>query len=256
MLLINLEVDSAKKLVTAGIVAFTAGLLIVLAAANRLSFNEGLKVGEQVNLSTSDGVNIVGSYVASPNPKNTVVLLVHQLRKDKSIWNILSQKLSASGFSSLAIDLRGHGASGGGSWEDFSEEEFKAMANDVEAGGKYLREKFPTANIAVIGSSIGANLAFNYAAGNNVSSVVLLSPGLDYRGVSTEEAAAGFSKPLFMAASNDDANPSVDATRRISELVNTPQDQLKVATYQDGGHGVAMFSVHPDLQDQIVEWLR
>jgi len=213
-------------------------------------------MSDKVNLTTTDGANIVGSYVQAQNPKNTVVLLLHQLRRDKSIWNVLIEKLSTAGFSSLAIDFRGHGESGEGHWEDFTEEDFKAMIKDVEAAGKYLRERHPTANIAVVGSSIGANMALNYAANNNVSSVVLLSPGQDYHGITTEGSASGFSKPLFMTASSDDANESVEAVQRISSLVTTPQDLLKIVTYTDAGHGVDMFSKHPDLQDQIVKWLR
>lgn len=213
-------------------------------------------MGEQIDLKTADGINISGSWVASENPSNTVVLLIHQLRKDKSIWDSLVQKLAASGFSSLAIDLRGHGQSGGGSWEDFTDEQFKALMNDVEVAGKYLREKFPAQNVALIGSSIGANLVLNYAAKNNVSSVVLLSPGLDYKGITTEEAAGGFSKPLFMAASNDDPNESVNATRRLSEIITTPETDLNVVTYDDAGHGINMFTKQPELQDQIIEWLR
>lgn len=213
-------------------------------------------MSEQVNLTTADGINIVGSYVVSPNQGKTVVLLLHQLRRDKSIWNTLVQKLGARGFSSLAIDFRGHGQSGGGSWEDFGNEQFKSMGTDVEEAAKYLRGKYPTLNIAVVGTSIGANLALNYAANNNVSSLTLLSPGLDYKGITTEEAAGGFSKPLFMAASRDDPNPSLDAVQRIAELATTPESQLRIVTYDDAGHGVNMFQKHPELQDQIAEWLK
>ncbi len=213
-------------------------------------------MNEQVSLTTADGINISGSYVPSPNPNNTVVFLIHQLRKDKSVWDNLVQKLASSGFSSLAIDLRGHGQSGGGSWEDFSEEQFQSMLKDVEAGGRYLREKYPTANLSLIGSSIGANLALNYAAKNNVSSLILLSPGLNYKGITTEEASAGFSKPIFMAASSDDPNESVDAARRISEIITTPETNLNIVTYDDAGHGINMFTKHPELQDQIIEWLK
>src|SRR3989344_8147166 len=211
-------------------------------------------MSDKVNLTTTDGANIVGSYVQAQNPKNTVVLLLHQLRRDKSIWNVLVEKLSTAGFSSLAIDFRGHGQSGGGHWEDFTEEDFNMMIKDVEAARKYLREKNPTASLAVIGSSIGANLALNYAAKNNVSSVVLLSPGQNYKGITTQEAAAGFSKPLFLAASSDDANESTEAVRTISGLITTPQSELKIVTYTAGGHGVEMFSKYPALQDQVVEW--
>lgn len=251
-----MSVDSRKQLITAGIVLFTAGLLIFLALANRLSFQEGLKVGEEIKLTTVDGVNISASLVQSQTPKNTVVLLIHQLRKDKSIWNVLVQKLSAAGYSSLAIDLRGHGQSGGGKWEDFQDEDFQAMSNDVQAAANYLKQRFPNSLIALIGSSIGANLALNYAAKNDVSSLVLLSPGLDYHSITTEESASGFSKPIFMAASSDDPNESVNAVQRIGELAMAPDSEIKAVTYPDAGHGVAMFSKYPNLEDEIVSWLK
>ena len=110
--------------------------------------------------------------------------------------------------------------------------------------------------MALIGSSIGANLVLNYAAKNNVSSVVLISPGLDYQGITTEDAAGGFSKPIFMVASSDDPNESVGATRRLSEIVTTPETDLNMIIYDDAGHGINMLTKHPELQDQIVEWLR
>ena len=211
---------------------------------------------EEINLTTKDGVKISGSYIPAPSPNNTIVLLLHQLRKDRNIWDGLIQKLISSCYSCVTIDFRGHGKSGGGSWEDFSEEQFQGMIHDVEAAGEYIKKKFPTENIALIGSSIGANLALNYVASTNTSSVVLLSPGLDYKGVKTEEVANNYSNPIFLAASSDDENFSMDAIQRIASLVTTPEVDVKIVTYSDGGHGVHMFSVHPDLQDQIVSWLR
>ena len=211
---------------------------------------------EEINLTTKDGVKISGSYIPSPNPNNTIILLLHQLRKDRTTWNGLVQKLISSGFSCVTIDFRGHGKSEGGSWEDFTDEQFQGMIHDVEVAGEYIRKKFPTANIALIGSSIGANLALNYVASTNTSSVVLLSPGLDYKGIKIEEAANNYSKPIFLVASSDDENSSIEAMQRIASLVTTPGVGVKIVTYSDGGHGVNMFSVHPDLLDQIVSWVK
>ncbi len=217
---------------------------------------KNIVVEEEINLSTKDGVKISGSYTPSPSPNNTIVLLLHQLRKDRTIWNVLVQKLISRGYSCVTIDFRGHGKSGGGSWEDFTDEQFQGMIHDVEAAGEYIRKRFPTANIALIGSSIGANLALNYVASTNTSSVVLLSPGLDYKGIKTEEVANNYSKPIFLAASSDDENSSMEAIQRIASLVTTPEVGVKIVTYSDGGHGAHMFSVHPDLLDQIVSWVK
>lgn len=211
---------------------------------------------EEINLKTSDGIDILGTYTPTLNSNNTVVLLLHQLRKDRTIWNILVKKLSEKGFNCVTIDFRGHGKSGGGSWEDFTDDQFQGMIHDVEAAGEYIRKRFPTANIALIGSSIGANLALNYVTSANTSSVVLISPGLDYKGIKTEAVANNYSRPIFLAASSDDENSSMEAIQRIASLVTTPEVDLKIVTYSDAGHGVHMFSVHPDLLDQIVSWLR
>jgi len=57
-------------------------------------------------------------------------------------------------------------------------------------------------------------------------------------------------------ASSDDENSSVEAIQRIASLVTTPEVGVKIVTYSDGGHGVNMFSMHPDLLDQIVSWVK
>src|SRR3989344_4488264 len=112
---------------------------------------------EEVQLTTSDEVNISGTYQPSTKASKRIVILLHQLQKDRTIWNGLIGKLSDSGYSSFAIDFRGHGQSGGGKWMNFTTFQFQQMKNDVAAAGKFLRDKFPTSSLAVIGSSIGAN---------------------------------------------------------------------------------------------------
>ena len=59
-----------------------------------------------------------------------------------------------------------------------------------------------------------------------------------------------------MAASSDDPNESVAAARRLSEIITTPETNLNIVTYDDAGHGINMFTKHPELQDQIIEWLK
>lgn len=102
----------------------------------------------------------------------------------------MHRSLTQGGFSVIAIDLRGHGASEG-NWRSFSPREFNAVVLDVKAAKDYLISRgVKPGRMGIVGASIGANIALRYAAEDGeIKTVVLLSPGLNYRGVAIEEAA-------------------------------------------------------------------
>jgi len=123
------------------------------------------------------------------------------------------------------------------------------MAQDVAAMKSVLESKgADVTRLAVVGASIGANVAFNYAASDSdVKTAVLLSPGLDYRGLNIVNTR--FSKPFLVVASNDD----VYSANSAQELKNrNPSASLLI--YQDAGHGTNMF-VKNDLAPKMLEWL-
>lgn len=206
---------------------------------------------ENITLTTSDGLKIAATFY-SAEPDQAAICL-HVLRKNRQTYKLLAKKLQASGISTLAIDFRGHGESDG-NWQNFSADNFNKMILDVGAGFAFLKTKNDNFKIGIVGASIGANTALNFAADNSqVAAVVLLSPGLDYHGVRTEKAIQKYSRPIFLAASKDDSY-SYESTSVLASRV--PSKDKKLAIFESAGHGTNMFEAEIDLPDQIVNWLR
>lgn len=212
---------------------------------------------ERITLSTSDGAEIVGDYAGEIG--QPAALLLHMMPATRESWRQFSEKLNEAGFQTLAIDLRGHGESSGGpkGYKAFSDEEHQASTKDVAAGVDFLRGKNPSRTF-IVGASIGANLALQFAAEHpdNMNGVVLLSPGLDYRGLQTEQSVSRLrgGQRIYFVASRDDQY-SADTVHTL--FAKTPvgvQKELKV--FDQAGHGTTMFEKEPAFMDDIVVWLQ
>lgn len=222
---------------------------------------------ETVNLTTEDGVNIIADWslvsaTSDQGPEiKTAVLLLHMMPVDRKSWTSLTEKLNTAGFATLAIDLRGHGestksASGLLDYKKFTDAEHQASRLDVIAAVNFLKEKgFEKRNIALIGASIGANLALDYLGRNEeIKTAVLLSPGLDYRGLVTQPIIGKLTpnQSVFMAVSEEDSY-SFNSSKILAQATKIKKE-LKL--FKDAGHGTAMFSKEPQLEQEIVDWLK
>ena len=136
---------------------------------------------EEVNLMTSDGIKLAGLFY--PGKLDKGVVLLHQLGSNKSSWEPFVKELNKAHYFVLAIDLRGHGESEG----TLNEQAFLDMIKDAKAGHDFLTNAAIT-EVAIVGASIGANTALKYCSEKKIAAVAL-SPGLDYKGIKTEEAA-------------------------------------------------------------------
>lgn len=210
---------------------------------------------ERVFLTTTDGAAIIGDY--SGKPSEPAVLMLHMMPATKESWRIFSEKLNTAGFQTLAIDLRGHGESEGGpqGYKRFSDAEHQASIHDAEAGIQFLKSKSPS-KIFIAGASIGANLALQYAVEHpEVNGIVLLSPGLDYRGIKTEPLVGKLPKNqgVYFAASADDSY-SADTVKKLFDMTPTGvKKELKM--FERAGHGTTIFEKEPAFMDELVSWL-
>jgi alpha-beta hydrolase superfamily lysophospholipase len=223
-------------------------------------------VGERVTFTSDDGVLLVGSYFTPKlgiNNSTPSVILLHMLGKDRSTWNEFAQDLSHKGYVALSVDLRGHGESKRKdnstiSYQSFVPDDFKNMTLDVKAAKEFLiRDK--NANpykVSIIGASIGANIALNYAASDhNIKSVILLSPGLDYMGVTTLSAITQYRNPIYIAATKGDSQSAKDSQTLCQKIMC--HENITILEKADS-HGTDMFSndtIGAKLRNMIFSWL-
>ena len=217
---------------------------------------------ETISLRTSDGFSLKALHgesnvLADSKPRRGAVLL-HMMPATKESWIGFAEQLVPF-CEVVAPDLRGHGESDGGpaGFKAFSNEAHQASRNDVAAAVEYLRAK-GIQDIVLVGASIGANLALQYAAEHpEISACILLSPGINYYGIETLPLVERLrpTQRLLIAASEDDmrTNGSSAATMAQQLYLAAPDSvQKNVIIYHAAGHGTNMFGKEtPDLAQEI-----
>lgn len=215
-------------------------------------------MNEKVSFITEDGVTIVGDYYEGGGDR--AALLLHMMPATRGSWTAFANTLVAEGFSALAIDLRGHGESVEGpdgsalDYKNFSGNEHQTSVNDVAAAVRWLREAKSMREISIAGASIGANLAFLYAAGDHaIRSTALLSPGLNYKGTDTLAVVGKFSERqrFFFLASEEDEYSAASA----KELFEKLNREKKIEIFQDAGHGTTILERKPEYLKILADWL-
>lgn len=202
-------------------------------------------------LVTEDGVNLAydfypatGIYATAPRG---FLVLIHMMPATRVSWREFAQKLQGEGFASIAFDLRGHGESQGGpdGYLNFSDAEHQAGIADVEAAVQFMKKTAgATADkLYLVGASIGANLSLQYLAEHpQFKKAVLLSAGLNYRGLAAEPLARRLQpdqKILMISARDDDTNAEMN--QRL-QAVFPPSVNRELIVMDQGGHGTDMLS--------------
>ncbi len=96
----------------------------------------------------------------APDEPRAVALLVHGFNSCSREFDPLPERLAKGGLAAYAIDLRGHGASGG----ERGAIGLEAATQDIDAAVAYLKKRFPDLPRMLIGHSLGAAYAIGYAA--------------------------------------------------------------------------------------------
>jgi alpha-beta hydrolase superfamily lysophospholipase len=188
------------------------------------------------------------------------------LGHNRGDWNGFASTLSnkSNGYTVLSIDLRGHGDSisqNGNtiSFQSFTPDDFKKMVMDVKAAKQFpvTQKNTNPNNIAIVGASIGANGGLNYAASDtSIKAVVLLSPGLDYKGVTTSDAIKQYNGPIYIATASKDPIADNDPQALYNEIRNCNNNNNILQVYQNSNsYGIDLFSdssLQPPLDKLIV----
>ena len=206
----------------------------------------------EVTVEAADGLALVGDYYAvaplEGEEDAPAVLLLHMLGSMRLLWNPLIPELTGAGYAVLAVDMRGHGDTGGA-------QDWPLAEADVQVWLDWLRaqEGIDPDRVSLIGASIGSNLALRGMANDAaVVTAVALSPGLDYRGVTTEDALETIGKrPVYLVAGQSDRY-SADSVRTLGAAIRG--DGL-VRFFDSSQHGTSLLMEQPTLGRSIVAWL-
>ena len=211
---------------------------------------------QRVTIRTEDGVSLAATWYETGVRPAPAVILVHMLNKSRHDWDPVAARLAAEGIGALAIDLRGHGESGG-AMEGGETPDYSALVRDVTAARRYLASRggdVQQSRVGIAGASIGANLAVLAAAGDpTIASLALLSPSLDYRGLRIEAAIRKYgSRPALLVSSDDDPY----ATRSVHDLQKAGGGTREAVVLSQAGHGTVMLGRDQDLTRMLVDWFR
>jgi dienelactone hydrolase len=243
-------------------------LLSSIIIINTASAEATRNVARNVDLKTSDGITLKGTYFAAAKP-GPGVLLFHQSNRARKSWDGIAKQLAAAGMNVLTFDSRGHGESGG-------KYDQKTTPDDVDAAFNYLVSQ-PGVNRDAIGAGgagwlgvIGSVEAARRHP-NEIKSLVLMSGETLRDGLQFLHQASQLPE-LFVFSDEDEYPPTQDAMKLLYVTASSPSKTLvhysavenapwlwyetsdagRVSAH--GGHGTDMFKVHPELPGIIVQW--
>ncbi|MFA6136029.1 MAG: alpha/beta fold hydrolase [Candidatus Paceibacterota bacterium] len=258
---------SNRKKFGASVVVILVGLMTIIGLSdiifiipnqNNQTDNQAKTMEESGFLNASDGKKISYQYFKSPDPKGWVVYL-HMMPSTKESFFDLAVKLQTLGYEGISIDFRGHGQSEGGpdGYLNFSDSEHQNYYNDVLGTVDFLvSQGAKKEKIYFVGASIGANVALKYLSLNKeTTKAVLLSPGFNYRGITTKDLVVNLSETkdiLFVSSQDDESNSG-----EVEELFSlVPQSAKKdKVIFEKAGHGTDMFAVQSDLYEKIISFI-
>jgi len=229
------------------------GLLLLGAGCRSASTTEtpaAPVAAERVTIPAADGLTLVGTYrQGAGDVDRPAVLLLHMLGSNRQAWDGVTPALQAAGFTTLALDMRGSGETGGAA-------DWVQALDDVARACSFLRDRpgVDALRVAVVGGSIGANMALLLGAAEpEIVTVVALSPGLDYRGVQPGAAVEALgARPLLLVASSEDRYAAASATTLAAAARGAGS---RLVIYDGAGHGTAMLDREPALTDLLLTWL-
>src|SRR5882724_1774059 len=210
-----------------------------------------------VDLIAADGTALKGTYFAAAKP-GPAVLLLHQCDAQRKLWDVLAERMVASGVSVLTLDYRGFGESGGARYDKMTGQERGKVVNDLWPGDIELAYSYLLAQpevehdkVGAGGASCGVNNSIQLARRHPaVKSLMLLSGPTNRDG---RLFLISSKLPIFTAVANDDKYAgTVETMRWLSSI--SPNAASRFARFPNGGHGAEMFRAHPDLADVITQW--
>ena len=193
----------------------------------------------EVTFPTADGLTLQGRLYPGGT---TWVLLAHMLPADMTSWFDFAAAAQQAGYTALAYNNRGYGASEPGEPLD--------VGADAQAAIAYARAN-SAARVFFFGASMNGAAALFAAAEEDLAGIASLSGVPEWDNTPGMARAAEVTEPALFVAAEDDGN-AVATAEAMSEAVGGP---ARVEIYPTGGHGTDMFEANPGLTLLLLEFI-
>lgn len=205
---------------------------------------------QAVKIRAANGLQIAALYYPSmwSGRQSPAALLLHQINGSKAQWKPLIPELLTEGYSVLAVDMRGFGETGG-------QINWKLAEGDIVTMLSWLRgiPSIDGAKIAIIGASMGSNLAIRGCAADAQCRVAIaLSPGVEYFGVTTDGAIQKMRDKAVLLVAGQNDKESASGVKTLGTLAT---GNVMIRLYNSGKHGIELFQ-YDDLIPTMLQWLR
>jgi dienelactone hydrolase len=246
--------------------------LLTLTATSAIGAQESQPTHQVVDLKSTDGVVLKATYLPAGRP-GPGILLFHQSNRTRNSWDDVARQLAVAGISTLALDTRGYGESGGTRIEASLPDKQQA---DLETAFRFLVSQ-PGIRPDAIGAAgagwlgVDNSVAIARLHPKDIKSLVLMSgetlrPGIEF----LHEAQQ--LPQLFVVSDRDEYPPTVEAMLLLYARSSSPTRKLiHYSAEQDapwlwyetsdpskvpatGNHGTDLFKTHADLPSTVVEW--
>lgn len=241
----------------------TIGYVVILLCL----FVQPLCAGDRVPLLAADGHPLIGT-LSRPTGSNDLgkgVVLLPMYGQTKESWHPLVSRLNRAGFTTLALDLRGHGESrltadgrdDGLRVQRRDSTLFNAMDLDAAAAVTWLSQSMQVhaENIALVGASVGCSVALKAVSNGQVraGAVVVMTPGSGYLGVPTMDHITTWpGTPLLILSSEEEKERGAV---QIYAVLSQKGAELQLFS-ETSIHGTNMFGRVRDVDNLIIDWLR
>ena len=221
---------------------------------------EDMPGGQPLAFAAADGVTIEGTYWPPDDAGATgCAIFVHQLSSTRAEWAPVIERLRGRGHL-YAFDMRGHGTSTRGSagpisWENFETADWEAVADDTLRAVDAIVGKGASGACVLVGASIGSTAVLLAAARapEHTRGVVLLSPGLAYRGIKTPDAARAIHVPVLLVHSHEKG--ADDAAGALAGIWRDAQVSVEVIADPGTAHGMKIVAGDPATLDRVVAFI-
>lgn len=188
---------------------------------------------EEVNFTTEDGISIAATLFGNGQP---AILLLHMGKakatgNDQQDWHPFARTLAEQGFSALAVDFRGRGASGGEFVND-------PVVLDARAALDFLRQRGYNDYICM-GAGLGGTTCMVLALTDPPQGLVILSSSMS-AGLTnqvTEAELASLKMPkLFLYGEND----SSGFPQAMQDMYRRAVEPKELITCDSAAHGTTL----------------